>query len=109
MRGRSKLWLLSAALMAAGAAPEAAAVTLYWRPCAGSMLNGSILRGYRYEAPRFPPDVRLLASASLFRVTLAEVAILFIPELQHALPLTAGDAKSRQDRLDTVTSRRGSA
>ncbi len=23
---------------------------LYWRPCAGSMLNGSILRGYRYES-----------------------------------------------------------
>lgn len=23
---------------------------LYWRPCAGSMLNGSILRGYQYES-----------------------------------------------------------
>jgi len=48
--GRSKLWLLSAALIAAGAALEAAAVMLYWRPCSGSMLNGSILRGYRYES-----------------------------------------------------------
>lgn len=50
VRGRSKLWLLSAALIAAGAALEAAAVMLYWRPCAGSMLNGSVLRGYRYES-----------------------------------------------------------
>lgn len=50
MEGRSKLWLLAAALIAAGAALEAAAVTLYWRPCAGSMLNGSILRGYRYDS-----------------------------------------------------------
>jgi hypothetical protein len=48
--GRSKLWLLSAALIAAGAALEAAAVTHYWRPCAGSMLDGSILRGYQYES-----------------------------------------------------------
>lgn len=48
--GRSKLWLLSGALIVAGAALEAAAVLLYWRPCAGSMLNGSILRGYRYES-----------------------------------------------------------
>jgi hypothetical protein len=37
-------------MIAAGAAFEAAAVMLYWRPCAGSMLNGSILRGYRYES-----------------------------------------------------------
>ncbi len=50
MGGRSKLWLLSAALIAAGAALEAAAVSLYWRPCAGAMLNGSILSGYRYES-----------------------------------------------------------
>ena len=50
MGGRSKLWLLSAALIFAGAALEAVAVTLYWRPCAGTMLNGSILRGYRYES-----------------------------------------------------------
>lgn len=50
VRQKSKLWLSSATLIAGGAAVYAAAVTLYWRPCAGSMLNGSILRGYRYES-----------------------------------------------------------
>lgn len=46
--GRSIRWLLAAALVAAGAVLDAVAVTLVWRPCAGSMLNGSILVGYSY-------------------------------------------------------------
>jgi len=37
-------------LIVGGATVYAAAVTLYWRPCAGSMLNGSVLHGYRYES-----------------------------------------------------------
>jgi hypothetical protein len=49
MAGRSKLWLLAAALIGAGAVLEAVALTLYWRPCAGAVLNGSILQGYAYN------------------------------------------------------------
>lgn len=47
MGGRSGRWLVAAALTAGGAALAAAAVTLYWRPCAGSMLAGSILNDYQ--------------------------------------------------------------
>lgn len=47
----SKRWPLAAALIAVGAALEGAAVTLVWRPCAGQMLNGSALQGYRYDSP----------------------------------------------------------
>ncbi|GAB3815298.1 hypothetical protein GCM10028820_12510 [Tessaracoccus terricola] len=46
--GRSIRWLPAAVLLAVGAALHAVAVWLVWRPCAGSMLNGSILVGYRY-------------------------------------------------------------
>jgi len=67
MRPKSRLWLLSAGLLAVGAALIAAAVTVYWQPCAGSMLSGSVFNEFRYgpdfsdaclvamdEAPVFP-------------------------------------------------------
>jgi len=38
----SNRWLLSAALVALGAAFDGAAVTLYWRACDGELLNGSV-------------------------------------------------------------------
>jgi hypothetical protein len=66
MGGRSKLWLLSAALIAAGAALEAAAVTLYWRPCAGSMLNGSVVAGYRYDSDFSAECLTAMDRAPLF-------------------------------------------
>lgn len=66
MRGRSKFWLLSAAMIAAGAALEAAAVVLYWRPCEGSMLNGSILRGYRYESEFTAACLAAMDQATVF-------------------------------------------
>lgn len=46
--GRSIRWLLAAAMIAVGALLDGLAVWLVWRPCAGSMLNGSILVGYTY-------------------------------------------------------------
>ena len=70
MAGRSKLWLLSAALIAAGAALEAAAVTLYWRPCAGTMLNGSIAIGYRYDSEFTAECLEAMDRAPLFMLPL---------------------------------------
>ena len=49
MGGSSRLWLVSAALLASGALLTGIAETLYWQPCAGQMLTGSILNGYRME------------------------------------------------------------
>ncbi|WP_232549797.1 hypothetical protein [Propioniciclava soli] len=48
MRTRSALWLVSAALLMVGAALQTAALAIFWRPCAGSMLSGSVLQGYRF-------------------------------------------------------------
>lgn len=66
MEGRSKLWPIAATLIAAGAALEAAAVWLYWLPCAGSMLNGSSLRGYRYESEFTAGCMVAMDEASMF-------------------------------------------
>lgn len=46
--GRSIRWLLAAALIGGAAVLESVAVALVWRPCAGQMLNGSILVGGAY-------------------------------------------------------------
>lgn len=42
------MWLLSAALLTLGGLVQAVAVTLVWLPCSDSMLNGSVLVGYRF-------------------------------------------------------------
>ncbi len=39
---------------------------LYWRPCAGSMLNGSIWRGYRYESEFTAECLAAMDRASMF-------------------------------------------
>ena len=49
MRGKSKLWLASAGLLAGAAGLGAASVALYWQPCAGQFLNGSVVNGYRID------------------------------------------------------------
>jgi hypothetical protein len=49
MGGDRRHWLIAAFLIAAGVTVEAIAVALYWQPCAGSMLSGSVLNGYRSE------------------------------------------------------------
>lgn len=49
MGGRSKLWLISAGLLAGAAGVAAAALALYWQPCAGNLLTGSAFGGYRME------------------------------------------------------------
>jgi hypothetical protein len=46
-RGR---WLGAGLLMAIGALLEAVAVSLYWQPCAGNMLNGTIFTGRVVQA-----------------------------------------------------------
>lgn len=48
MRSRRWPWLLAAALMVVAAAAVAGAVYLHWLPCRGTMLSGSLLRGYAY-------------------------------------------------------------
>jgi hypothetical protein len=52
MGGRSKLWLVSAGLLAVAAGLAGAALALYWQPCAANMLTGSVLNGFRLE-PEF--------------------------------------------------------
>ena len=69
--GGSKLWLVSAALLASGALLAGIAEALYWRPCAGQMLTGSILNGYRYE-PEFT-EACLIAMDGASTVFLPEV------------------------------------
>lgn len=49
MTKRSVLWLTAAAMIAGGALVEGIAVAAFWRPCAGSMLEGSIWQGYAYH------------------------------------------------------------
>jgi hypothetical protein len=41
-------WLLMASLMLAAAVATVWSTYLHWLPCRGSMLNGTILRGYDY-------------------------------------------------------------
>ena len=50
VRGQRWPWLVSALLMLASAAAAIWSTYLHWLPCRGSMLNGSLLRGYTYEA-----------------------------------------------------------
>lgn len=54
----SRLWLLAAVLLFAGAALDAAALALFWRPCACSMLEGSVLRGYQYSEKSFDAAIQ---------------------------------------------------
>lgn len=64
--GRSIRWLLAAALVAVAGLLEATAVALVWRPCAGSMLNGSILLGYAYPTEFTQPCLAAMDSASVY-------------------------------------------
>lgn len=41
-------WLLVAALLLLASGAVAFSTSLYWLPCRGSMLNGSVLRGHTY-------------------------------------------------------------
>jgi hypothetical protein len=50
MGGDRKAWAWAALLIAVGAGFDAIAVALYWQPCAGNLLSGSIFNGYRYGA-----------------------------------------------------------
>ncbi len=66
MENSSKRWPLAAALIAVGAALEGAAVTLLWSPCAGQLLNGSALQGYRYDSEFTAACARAMDEAPLF-------------------------------------------
>lgn len=66
MGERSKLWLLSAALLAAGGLFQGYGVWLVWRPCAGMMLEGSIFRGYRYSGGFTPECGVVMDTAPIF-------------------------------------------
>lgn len=46
-------WLLTAALMLASAVAAGWSTYLYWLPCRGSMLSGSIIDGYAYVGADF--------------------------------------------------------
>ena len=48
MRGTRWPWLLGSALLLAAGAAAAWSTYLYWLPCEGSMLSGSVLRDYAY-------------------------------------------------------------
>lgn len=54
MESRTKRWLIAAALLGVGAAVEAAAVTLYWTPCAGQLIYGGIA-GVEGDSSDFSP------------------------------------------------------
>ncbi len=51
MGGRSKLWLVSAGLLAGAAGLAGAALALYWQPCSGNLLTGSAFNDFRFEPP----------------------------------------------------------
>jgi hypothetical protein len=52
MGEKSRLWLASAGLLVGAAVLAGSALALYWEPCAGNMLTGSAVNGYRFE-PEF--------------------------------------------------------
>lgn len=62
MAGNRKSWVIAAALIAAGAVADGAAVLLSWQPCLGSMFSGSIFNGYRYDVP-FSPECGVAMNA----------------------------------------------
>lgn len=68
MGERSRLWLLAAGLLAAGAALEAAAVALHWRPCGVEEVSGST--GAR---PGSEPSVACLTA-------MEEASSFFLPQ-----------------------------
>lgn len=73
----SHRWLLSAALIALGAAFDGAAVTLYWRACDGELLNGSVFS---------PVQSGVGFSDSCF-VAMDQAAMFPLPELGDGLTL----------------------
>jgi hypothetical protein len=50
-------WLLTAGLMLVAAAATGRSTYLYWLPCRGSMLKGSIINYYVDVGRKFPPRV----------------------------------------------------
>ena len=70
MGEKSRLWLVSAGLLAAAAALIAVAVASYWQPCAGSMLSGSVLNGYRYGPDFSDACLAAMDNAAMFPLPL---------------------------------------
>lgn len=103
MGEKSKLWLVSAALLAGGAGLAGASLVLFWQPCAGNMLTGSVFNGYRYEpaftdgclvamdeATSFPlPDQGLTTTGLLglaAALLLAAAWLVLLPTVRLSLP-----------------------
>jgi len=97
------LWLGSAALLAGGAGLAGAALVLYWRPCAGNLLTGSVFNDYRFEPPftdgclvamdeatGFPLPVQgvtTVGALGLAAVTLLAAAwLVLLPTIRLSLP-----------------------
>ncbi len=87
MGGRSRLWALAAVLIAAGAALEGTAVALHWRACAGGVLNGSILRGYRYESEFTAECLAAMDRAPMFALPQPGAGLTLIGTLGAAAAL----------------------
>ncbi len=66
MAGERTSWVIAAALIAAGAVADGAAVLLSWRPCLGSIFTGTIFNGYRFDVPFSPECAAAMNEVPLF-------------------------------------------
>lgn len=80
MRERRWPWVGASVLLLAAAAAAAWSTYLHWLPCRGTLLNGSVLRGYRYG-----PD---FSDACLRRMD-TNPPFLYPPELSEQTPWAA--------------------
>lgn len=91
MREQRWPWLLGAALLLAAGAAAAWSTYLYWLPCQGSMLSGSILRGYAYGPDFSDACLRRMDSGTPFPFPLTgPEATPGSPELAVAAMVLAG-------------------
>lgn len=80
MRTHQLTWLLSAGLLVIAGLATAGSTYVHWLPCRGTMLSGSILRGYAY-APDF--------SDACLQTMDGGLPFPFAVEATNAMPLAA--------------------
>lgn len=91
MREQRWPWLLGAALLLASGAVAAWSTYLYWLPCKGSMLSGSIFRGYAYGPDFSDACLRRMDSGTPFPFPLTGAeATPGSPQLAVAAMVLAG-------------------
>lgn len=91
MRGSRWPWLLGSVLLLAAGAAAAWSTYLYWRPCRGSMLSGSVFRDYAYGPDFTDACLRRMDSGTPFPFPLTgPEATPGSPELAVAAMVLAG-------------------